>query len=96
MTPCCKMSKKMNLFRSEDSVILLRKNCVFFFSYICTYNTMTLIDVFDFQKQEGYPNSVGSEYGAPASPSPSVPSDTYGSPSPSTGYGAPSGPGSLY
>lgn len=57
---------------------------------------MTLIDIFDFQKQEGYPNSVGSEYGAPASPSPSIPSDTYGSPSPSTGYGAPSGPGNLY
>ncbi|KAL5245365.1 hypothetical protein ACI65C_012775 [Semiaphis heraclei] len=48
------------------------------------------------QKQEGYPNSVASEYGTPASPSPSIPSDTYGSPSPSTGYGAPSGPGSVY
>ncbi|XP_050522013.1 uncharacterized protein LOC126894793 [Daktulosphaira vitifoliae] len=48
------------------------------------------------QKQEGYPNSVAnSEYGPPASPSPSIgPSESYGSPSPSTGYGAPSGPGS--
>jgi hypothetical protein len=54
-----------------------------------------------FQKQEGYPNSISSSYGAPAPGSgPSAPGDSYGAPgpapaAPSSSYGAPSGSGSY-
>lgn len=54
----------------------------------------------DFQTQApviGYPNAVApSEFGPSVSPSPSIAPETFGSPSPSTGYGAPSGPGTAY
>lgn len=48
------------------------------------------------QKQEGYPNSVSSEYGPPSGGSaPSAPGDSYGAPAPSPSF-SPSGSASPY
>ncbi|KAK7603955.1 hypothetical protein V9T40_004228 [Parthenolecanium corni] len=47
------------------------------------------------QKQEGYPNSVSSEYGPPTGgAAPSAPGDSYGAPSPS--FGSPTGSAGPY
>lgn len=81
--------------------MVLTRNSNFYLFYVLVvtntriHGSVHFVLFFLLQKQEGYPNSVSSEYGPPTGGSaPSAPADSYGAPSPS--FGAPSGSAGPY
>lgn len=71
-------------------------SCTTFIISRSAFPAQNLITYLHFlQKQEGYPNSVSSEYGPPTGgAAPSAPADSYGAPSPS--FGSPTGSAGSY